>query len=171
MSGHDITTAFMIATTVMVVMGAVASYLERAALEVFSAAMVVFVFTVASRAWSANTAMPLSAAPWPLQDAICGLLAIGMFTKHREWWKLLLATAFGVQCAAHVVYWWTVFADGGASRGETVGYLWIINTVFAAELLILTVAGGRHIASHVLYRLRLPGGGFGLAYQRIARGK
>jgi len=170
-SGHDITTAFMIATAVMVVMGAVASYLERSALEVFSAAMVVFVFTVASRAWSANTEMPLSAVPWPLQDAICGVLAVGMFRKHQKWWKLFLALAFGIQCAAHVAYWWDVFASGEAIRAKTVGYIWIINTVFAAELLILTVAGGRHIASHVLNRLRLSGNGFGLAYQRVARGK
>lgn len=162
------TTAFMISTGVMVSICALAAYLRKSALEVFAAAMVVFVFTVASRVWSANTDMPLSAIPWPLQDAICGLLAVGMFAKHRELWKLALAMSFGVQCAAHIPYWWSVFLHGSPTRSDTIGYLWIINSLFALELLILTTAGGRHVAGHVLDRLRLHGGAPGFAYQRLA---
>lgn len=171
MSGHDITTGFMIATGVMVGVCALASHLRREALEVFAAAAVVFVFTMVSRIWSANTSMPLSAVPWPLQDLICGLLAVGLFVKHREAWKFALAVAFSLQCAAHVLFWCGVVAMGTATRADGIAYIWVINSVFAAELLILTLAGGRHVVSHALDRLRVSGGSGSFAHHGVARGR
>lgn len=161
----------MIATGVMVGVCALASHLRREALEVFAAAAVVFVFTMISRIWSANTSMPLSAAPWPLQDLICGLLAVGLFVKHREAWKLALAVAFSVQCAAHVFYWYGITVTGATTRADIVACLWVINTVFAVELLILTLAGGRHVVSHALDRLLVSGGSGSFAHHGVARGR
>lgn len=165
MSGNDITTGFMIATGVMVGVCALASYLRREALEVFAAGAVVFVFTMVSRIWSANTDMPLSAVSWPVQDLICGLLAVSLFAKHREPWKFALAVAFSVQCVAHTIYWSGIVSTGAASRADSVGYIWVINSVFAVELLILTLAGGRHVASHALDRLRVFGGSGSFAHR------
>lgn len=170
MSGHDITTAFMWGTAVMFAVCWGAVLFRREALEIAAAGAVVFLFTVVSRIWSANTAMPMSAAPWPVQDVICGLLATALYTKHKEPWKLALAFCFGVQCAAHVAYWWVV-ASGSPTRLQTVNYLWVINPFFALELLILTGAGGRHIAGHVLDRLRVFSGADPFAGQGIARGR
>ena len=170
MSGHDITTAFMWATAVMFAVCWGAVLFRREALEIAGAGAVVFLFTVVSRVWSANTEMPISAAPWPVQDVICGLLSVALYRKHREPWKLALALCFGVQCAAHVGYWWVV-STGGPSWRQTVDYLWVINPFFALELLILTGAGGRHIASYVLDRLRVFSGPDPFSGHGIARGR
>lgn len=154
MSGHDITIGFMIATAVMFLVCWSAVLFRKEALEVAGAGAVVFLFTMISRVWSANTDMPLSAVPWPVQDLICGMLSLMLLQKHREWWKFALAACFGAQCGAHVIYWWFVLSQG-SSRDLTINYLWVINPLYGVELLVLTAAGGRHISGHVFDRLRM----------------
>lgn len=154
MSGHDITLAFMAATAAMFGICALAGRIAPQALELFAAAAVVTVFTFVSRVWSANSDMPWSAAPWPIQDVVCFCLSFAMWRKHREWWKAALAVCFALQIARHVPYWWGVFVDGEV-RGETLGYIWFVNSLFAVELLTLTVAGSAHVAGYVRDRVRL----------------
>lgn len=170
MSGHDITTGFMIATAVMFLVCWVAVLFRKEAMEIAGAGAVVFLFTMVSRMWSASTDMPLTASPWPLQDLICGTLALVLFHKHREWWKFALAACFGAQCGAHVIYWWFVLSQG-PSRDLTVNYLWVINPLFAGELLVLTAAGGQHIADHVLDRLQVLLSHGAVSGQGVARGR
>lgn len=155
MSGHDITVAFMIGTVVMFGICALASRLRPEALELFGAAGLVTAFTFASRVWSANTDLPWSAAPWPIQDAICVFISFSMWKRQRDWWKLALAICFSVQTARHVPYWWGVFLEGAPPWAENNAYLWFINPLFGVELLILTVAGGQHVVSYVSDRLRV----------------
>lgn len=159
----------MIATAVMFVVCLVAARLRHAALEVLAAAAVVALFTFVSRVWSANSDMPWSAAPWPMQDLVCGVLALAMYRKDREWWKMALAVPFVLQCAAHVWYWGPVFVDGGVTVAATRAYLWVINPLFAVELGVLTIAGGGYVLSylrdrrgvfrpaHVVHHARLAG--------------
>lgn len=165
------TTAFMVATTVMAVVCAIAAFLRSEALEVFSAGAAVFVFTVISRLWSSLTDLPVSAVPWPVQDLICGVMAAAMFAKHREWWKLCLALAFGAQSAFHVIYFGTVFSQGGATWAQNVEYVRPINILFAFELAVLTLAGGWHIASHVSHSLRVSGGNRPFDLSGVAGGR
>lgn len=154
MTGHDWTVVFTVGTAVMVLVCALAALLRKRALEIFAAAGMIAVFTFASRIVSYYTDMPWSAAIWPVQDAICVLLAWGLWRVQREWWKAGLAICFAVQCAAHVAYWWFVLT-AGASRDLTVAYLWIINPIFGVVVSILTLAGGRHVAGHILDLTRL----------------
>jgi len=170
MSGHDITIGFMIATTAMFLVCWAAVLFRKEAMEVAAAGAVVFLFTMISRVWSANTDMPLSSVPWPLQDLICGTLALVLFQKHREWWKFALAVCFGAQCGAHVIYWWFVLSQG-PSRDLTLSYIWVINPLFGAELLVLSIAGGQHIVGNVLDRLRVFLSHGAVSGQGVARGR
>lgn len=154
MSGHDWTVLFAVGTVVMIGVCALAALLRNQALEIFAAAGMVAVFTVVSRVVSYYTDMPWSAALWPIQDVVFLTLAAGLWRMRRDWWKAALAVCFAVQCAAHAAYWWFVLTEG-AGQGLTVAYLWIINPLFGAEVVILTLAGGRHVAGYIFDLARL----------------
>lgn len=158
MTWHDVTTLYQIATIAMVVICILAYAVNRAALDLFAAAAVVFVFTVVSASIVAAYDPPWSSAHMPPQDLICAAIAWWSAKRspvHR--WSRWLAIAFTVQCGIHAVYWGAIFishAMGLDIALLTRIYPWPVNTLFLIELAILSMAGGGYVAGYV--RARLP---------------
>lgn len=155
MSWADVTTLYQSATVLMAVVCLLAVILDRSAVDVAGAAMVVFVFTVMSRMISQELDPPWSTAHMPLQDVICVAVAWWGHRRARRWWTQALALAFTAQLGAHVGYWGVFVLTGDTTWIQTTAYLWIINSLFVAELVILTGAGGGHVAGYVRSRLPL----------------
>lgn len=154
MSWQDVTAIYQASTVLMAVVCLLAVMLDRSAVDVAGAAMVVFVFTVMSRMISREMDPPWSTAHMPMQDLICVAVAWWGHRRSPRWWTFALAMAFTVQLGGHVAYWGSFAATGAVTWIQTTIYLWVINGLFLAELAILTAAGGGHVAGYV--RARLP---------------
>jgi hypothetical protein len=170
MTWHDVTTLYILATSVMTALCFLAFVVNRAALDVFAAAGVVFIFTVISEQIVSLFAPPWSSAHMPVQDVICAAVATWSWRRTRRRWAFGLAAAFTVQCAVHVVYWGAIFVISAlAALGVTDDvsirplirlYPWPINALFLVELAILSTAGGGYVAGYVRGRLSLLSGMF-----------
>lgn len=154
MSWSDVTALYQASTVLMAVVCLLAVVLDKSAVDVAGAAMVVFVFTVMSRMISQEMDPPWSTAHMPVQDVICVAVAWWGHKRAPRWWTLGLALAFTAQLGGHVGYWGTYALTGGVTWLQTTIYLWVINSLFVVELAILTGAGGGHVADYV--RARLP---------------
>lgn len=153
MAWADVTTLYQTATVVMAMVCLLAVILDKSAVDLAGAAMVVFVFTVMSRIVTDELDPPWSVAHMPMQDLICVAVAWWGHKRSPRWWTQALALAFTAQLGAHTVYWGAFTLTGDVSWLRTTAYLWVINSLFVVELLILTSAGGGHVAAYVRDRL------------------
>lgn len=159
MSWSELTLAYQVSTSVMLLICFLAYRLDRSAFALFVAAGVVFVFTVTSYVITRNSDPPWSSAHMPIQDVICTALAMVTWRRTGQRWARWLAIPFMVQCAIHAAYWGaialvTIFAPDTSITPLTRLYPWLINPLFIIELAILTTAGGGYVLGYV--RSRLP---------------
>jgi hypothetical protein len=145
-------TAYTLATLAMFLVCAIARNCTDDADRVARAAAWLAFGVGMSRIVSALVPAPWSMAHYPAQDLFMLALCLGWFQVRREWWAVLLATCFAVQLYMHAAFWWA--HDASALRS----YIIQNNAVFIAELLILTVAGGRYVVAGIGARLRMLGG-------------
>lgn len=97
-----------------------------------------------------------------LVDLIALSLCVTAFMTQFQWWKLTLAGLFGLQLWAHV--WFRGHWDPAApdvSIGRT--YILALNVLWLAQLLCVSVPGGRHVVLSGLARLRAGGNASDLA--------
>lgn len=159
MSWADVTTIYQVSTALMMAVCILAYCLDRAALALFSAAGVVFVFTVGSFLVTSHSEPPWSSAHMPVQDVICATLARVTWRRTGQRWAKWLAVPFMIQCGVHALYWGaialtTILAPGASLDPLTRAYPWLINPLFVVELAVLTAAGGGHVFGYV--RARVP---------------
>lgn len=160
MTWSDVTHVYAAMTTLMAVICVLAYAVNRNALDLFAAGVVVFVFTVMSEWIVSALDPPWSSAHMPPQDVICAAVAWWSARRSAERWPRLLALAFTVQCGVHVLYWGAIALSYWFDGGQDVHmltrlYPWPINALFMIELAILTAAGGGHVARYVRARLHL----------------
>ncbi len=161
MTWQDVTTLYQLATVAMVVVCILAYVVNRAALDLFAAAVVVFAFTVVSALIVEANEPPWSSAHMPPQDLICATVAWWSSRRASSgWWPRWLAIAFTAQCGIHVLYWGLLAASHLFANGAGVDvlvrvYPWPINTLFLIELAILGVAGGFYVGRYVRARFAL----------------
>ncbi|AXQ69856.1 hypothetical protein HOU03_gp412 [Caulobacter phage CcrSC] len=76
-----------------------------------------------------------------VQGALAGLIC---FTR-PTWWSRAVTLSLYAQMASHLVFWYlkAVLGVHVSSRG----YVLVINVLYAAQLLSLTIAGGLVVAS------------------------
>lgn len=141
--------AYTLATLAMFLICALARYMTGDADRIARAASWLAFGVGVSRILSALVDAPWSMAHYPAQDLFMLAMCLAWFQVRREVWAACLATCFAVQLYMHAAFWWA--ADPGLLRS----YIIQNNAVFIAELLILTVAGGRHVVAGVGARLRM----------------
>jgi len=153
-------TIYTLATLAMFLVCAIARNATDDADRVARAAAWLALGVGLSRIASSLVSAPWSMAHYPAQDLFMLAMCLGWFQVRREWWAALLATCFAVQLYMHAAFWWA------ADPTELRSYIIQNNAVFIAELLILTMAGGRYVVAGVVSRLRLSRRGSGprLAY-------
>lgn len=142
---------FSVCTLATFGLAMLAGRLTERALEVYYAASVVVVFAGFSRAVSVFLDPPWSMSFYPLQDALCAALCFGAYRAKREWWKAALGLCFVAQCAIHAWFW----SRGDGSIPALRQYIFANNVFYAAELAVLFVAGGGHVARVYRDRWRL----------------
>lgn len=141
--------AYSIATLAMFVVCACARMATQDADRIARAAAWVVFFTGLSRLVGYYTDPPLSMLHYPLIDYFMMMLSFGWWQVRGEWWARVLGAVFLAQCFWHAFFWWP------GSDVSLYRYIYANNGFFIAELTILTLAGGGHVAVWVRDRLRL----------------
>ena len=139
---------FSICTLLTFGLAMLAGRLTERAVEVYYAASVIVIFAGFSRAVSVFLDPPWSMAFYPLQDALCAALCFGAYRSKRDWWKAALGLCFVAQCGIHTWFWST----GDSSVSTLRQYILANNVFYAAELAVLFVAGGGHVARVLIDR-------------------
>lgn len=154
MTWSDVTHVYAGLTTFMALTCVLAYAVNRNALDLFAAGVVVFSFTVVSEWIVSALDPPWSSAHMPPQDVICAVVAWWASRRSTERWPRWLALAFTAQCGVHVLYWGAIALDFWFDAGSHVHFLtrlypWPINTLFLIEIAVLITAGGGHVARYV----------------------
>jgi hypothetical protein len=139
-----IAASFTLATITMLGICWWAGRLTPKAGDVAAIAAIVAAFVAFSRVVSGFLDPPISMMFYPLQDALMVAICMAAFVAEREKWKSDLALCFLGQLVLHAWFW--LGNDG--SRDLLRSYIASNNYLFAGELVILTVAGGRHVLDH-----------------------
>lgn len=138
---------YTIATLVMFGLCALAGQVSADASRIARAAAWMAFGVGVSRIVSALVDPPWSMAHYPAQDLFMMAMCLGWYQVRREIWASLLASCFMVQLFLHAAFWW------GADPHQLRIYITLNNAAFVGEILILCIAGGRHVAAWVGRRL------------------
>lgn len=82
---------------------------------------------------------------FPIMDAICGAVVMGMWFSKPAPWKLVLTGLFVLQCCAHLAFW----LQGNRSHGVMFTYAVVLNLTFCAQLLVTAWPGGTYVGSRL----------------------
>jgi hypothetical protein len=140
-----IAASFTLATLVMLGICWWAGRLTPKAGDVAAIAAIVAAFVAFSRVVSTVLHPPVSMMFYPLQDVLMVLICTAAYASEREKWKLDLALCFVGQLMLHAWFWLGNDGDRALLRN----YIASNNYLFAGELTILAVTGGRHVLDHV----------------------
>lgn len=94
------------------------------------------------RVTSALYSPPESMALYPLVDAMCAITAFAAWRTRPAPWKFILGSLFVLQCALHFAFWIAWPMSGSLYR-----YVVANNILFALELVIVSVPGGRDVVA------------------------
>lgn len=146
--------AFRLATLAVVVLAFLARKTEPDALGL--AAMLLLSWSATNLAdalWEA----PASRGFNTVIDLTIGLMTVAAYATKPKVWKLALAFLFGVQMIAHVIYQgWA--AQILAVRLTTYEYVWVLNTTFAIQLVVVAWPGLRDVVLALSAVRRVPMG-------------
>lgn len=107
-------------------------------------AILVFIW-VLGRVFAAVWTVPDSMAMYPLIDMLAGMTAFRAWQTQPERWKLVLTALYVGQCASHVAFW-----QAWPLPGSLLRYLWVLNSLFALQLICVAWPGGSRVA-HLLF--------------------
>lgn len=94
--------------------------------------------------------LPESMTLYPVEDALCGGVAILAWKTQKAPWKLLLAALFVVQCCLHASFW---LAWNSGSKSSLLFYITCNNAIFALQLITVSWGALAHVAGSVVGRV------------------
>ena len=133
--------------------------------DAFAVSIMLVVFWCITNTMAMVLEPPESKMLHPLIDFFGGAVCMWLYRQDKAPWKAALAFLFFTQCALHAWFWYEHFVS--PTTGVYLNYQRAVNISWAAELLVVSLSGGRYVSSLALDWMR---GGFGSHHhQGVAR--
>jgi hypothetical protein len=156
---QSVEVVYQVGTVLMALVCFAAFIVNHRTLDLLAASSVVFTFTMISAFIVDNYPAPWHSAHMIPQDVACAWVAWWAAGRTTERWPQWVKVVFATQCGIHALYWGSLCLSRWFFHGQADGFLkaaypWPINALFVITIVVLTSAGGGHVARYVRDCLR-----------------